>query len=100
SPAPLGADGVAVDLDRRPAGEVLDVAERAAGLCATSTASRLPAFCSWTLVIWTSVLGDIRTYEPSGNWMAAWPVCVLTLSLALSASPAVPGLPFTLTVWL
>ena len=39
--------------------------------CATSTASRLPAFCSWTLVIWTSVLGDIRTYEPSGNWMAA-----------------------------
>jgi hypothetical protein len=48
-----------------------------------------------------SVLGDMRTYEPSGNWIAAWPVdCVFTSSLAFSASPGTPGWSFTVTGWL
>ncbi|MGH7760739.1 MAG: hypothetical protein ACREOY_04895 [Candidatus Dormibacteraceae bacterium] len=49
----------------------------------------------------TCVSEDMRTYEPSGNWIAAWPVApVCTVSLELSASPAMPGLPLTATGWL
>ena len=58
-------------------------------------------FWSWADVRVTWVSGDMRTYEPSGNWIAAWPpppAC--TVSLGLSASPAMPGFPLTSTGWL
>ena len=49
--------------------------------CATSADCRLPFFCSCTVVIWTVVSGDIRTYEPSGNWIAACPLAWVATSL-------------------
>ncbi len=69
--------------------------------CSTSAVCSWPFFCSWTVLICTVVPGDMRTYEPSGNWIAACPpALVATWSPAFNASPAVAGFELTVTGWL
>ena len=70
-------------------------------LCSTEADFNVPSFCSCAAVNFTSVSGDMRKNDPSGNWMAACPpVPVWTVLPGLRASPAIPGLLLTSTGWL